>query len=120
MHAATPVGSTLGLADGAEDAEEGLAEVGHAVVADGAGELAFHVAQELEAFEEALAAEGSEDDTARAGVVGVWLPGEDADRFEIVDELGGGLFGDAEALGQVRDAGAGEIDVWQQAGVGSA
>lgn len=103
-----------------EDAEERLAEVRHAVVADGAGELGFHVAQQLEPFEEALAAEGGEDDAAGAGVVGVGGASEDADVLQVVDELGCRLFGDAEAFGEVGDAGAVEVDVRQEAGVGAA
>ena len=59
-------------------------------------------------------------DEFRATVSWVWDALDGAHLFELVNELADRLLGDADALGQVGQARALHVDVWEQIGMGRA
>jgi hypothetical protein len=97
--------------------EQCVAQVGHPFAADLARELLLDVVQNLQAFEQALTPAFGEHDPTRARVIGIGDPRKDAERLELVDQLGHGLLGNAESVRKYGDAGAFEVEMREQAGV---
>jgi hypothetical protein len=97
-----------------EGAHPGLAEL--------VSEFVFEGAQDSEAALELLDAERCEDDVSGASVVRVGDLGDEAEAFEVIDELADGLLGDVELVREGGDADAGGLsgDMREELCVGGA